>query len=613
MDIFVQAFSGLLALVAGGFLLWKRPSASAVWFALFSASSGLYLMSLGALFYTQDMWWSPSVIITGALMLATAFLFALSYNRALRVSDTLLLIPLGVVIALAPTHAFVRDAIVVQGRLTPVHGVLALPLLIFVLLYVLGTWFLLRDTRNRSTGLVRAQAHLVFIACTALLVSVLVCNVGLPVFGFPQANFGSALGLLLFLGVTMHALTTRQLFDIRLGALRLFTYGIVPFSVLVGIAVCLSFVHTTEVSWLWVVVIVLGAIGGSILGQWLLRAAMPYVRRRLYEDTVDPLVAVEIVEELFASPVLPEMLLPTLRPLLVTLFHPQVIRFNADSPISGVEVTPEVLTLHIPGWGSVVLEHRRSGDVYGALEKMVADALLPVVTRAAQQAQEHMTQQESQRQQVRRVVADLAHGLQTPLMVLRASLEEAGISQSGHVNEALEDMSSRIRGLVAYTKTALSPVSTPEPVRFDLLLAQMIEYVAVVAADRGVQLAYGDFAPTTVIGVRQHLETLITNVLSNALGYAPKGTGVHTVFISLVREFHTLVCTIADTGPGMSPSDLQRAFEPLYRGAHAVPGTGMGLGLAICQQIVNSHGGSLTLAARLGGGLVVRISLPLSS
>jgi two-component system, OmpR family, sensor histidine kinase KdpD len=69
--------------------------------------------------------------------------------------------------------------------------------------------------------------------------------------------------------------------------------------------------------------------------------------------------------------------------------------------------------------------------------------------------------------------------------------------------------------------------------------------------------------------------------------------------------------TVADRGPGLAPHDLTRVFEKFYRGPGLSAG-GLGLGLSICQSIVEAHGGRMWAENRVGGGAMFRFQLPAS-
>ncbi|MFV0296278.1 MAG: sensor histidine kinase, partial [Hyphomicrobiaceae bacterium] len=97
------------------------------------------------------------------------------------------------------------------------------------------------------------------------------------------------------------------------------------------------------------------------------------------------------------------------------------------------------------------------------------------------------------------------------------------------------------------------------------------------------------------------------NLLRNALTYASSGGWVG---IRLAVAEEEIRVSVADRGPGGFSADLERLFEPFFRGS-SVPGkNGHGLGLAIAQRIVRNHHGRIAAENRPEGGLCLTVSLP---
>ena len=104
------------------------------------------------------------------------------------------------------------------------------------------------------------------------------------------------------------------------------------------------------------------------------------------------------------------------------------------------------------------------------------------------------------------------------------------------------------------------------------------------------------------------LHRLFDNLLRNALAYARGGGWVG---IRAEREGQLVRVCVEDRGPGVLSSDLERLFEPFFRGRLAPARKGHGLGLAIARQIAVSHGGQIGAENRREGGLCVSVRLPL--
>lgn len=105
------------------------------------------------------------------------------------------------------------------------------------------------------------------------------------------------------------------------------------------------------------------------------------------------------------------------------------------------------------------------------------------------------------------------------------------------------------------------------------------------------------------------INRVFENLLSNAIKYSPAGG---TIRIATVVEGSTLVCTVADQGIGMSEAQTGKVFDKFYRvDASSTAVLGLGLGLSITKQIIESHAGRIWIESEPGKGTEVRFTLPL--
>jgi signal transduction histidine kinase/ligand-binding sensor domain-containing protein len=102
------------------------------------------------------------------------------------------------------------------------------------------------------------------------------------------------------------------------------------------------------------------------------------------------------------------------------------------------------------------------------------------------------------------------------------------------------------------------------------------------------------------------LQQVIVNLLMNACEAQPPGSGGGEIQVSVLTEGSFVALEVLDPGPGFSPGMLEQAFEPFITSKT----TGMGLGLSICRQIVEAHGGRLVAANSPAGGALLRLTLP---
>jgi signal transduction histidine kinase len=197
----------------------------------------------------------------------------------------------------------------------------------------------------------------------------------------------------------------------------------------------------------------------------------------------------------------------------------------------------------------------------------------------------------------------IAHDLRTPLSRIAFRIEEAEPALREPVQRDIAQLTSMIGQAMDFMRGRHEPPRR-EPVDIAALLDELVELEAglghVVSISRS---ADGD---PRVAGDPVSLRRLFQNLVDNAQRHA----GGAELAWSLADG--RLEVVVADRGPGLSPEQLARVFEPFERGEAArTRGTpGMGLGLTIARAIAQDHGGTLELRARAGGGLEAVLRLP---
>ena len=122
-----------------------------------------------------------------------------------------------------------------------------------------------------------------------------------------------------------------------------------------------------------------------------------------------------------------------------------------------------------------------------------------------------------------------------------------------------------------------------------------------------------DLPPVT--GDRDRLIQVVINLISNAVKFTPSGTITITA-APVDEDGHPLLSvSVADTGIGIAPEDQGRVFEPFGQAGDRAADSplGTGLGLPICREIVEHHGGRLWLESELGHGTRFTFSLPVAN
>ena len=227
---------------------------------------------------------------------------------------------------------------------------------------------------------------------------------------------------------------------------------------------------------------------------------------------------------------------------------------------------------------------------------------------------------EADREMERRLTADVAHELRTPLQAIQATVEamQDGVMPAdeehlGIVREETRRLSRMADGILELTR--LERGSTPmhlQPLDLSTVVRTAIDAHGALVESAGLTITSDVADRVMVDGDRDRLTQAIGNLLANAVRYTPEGGLVH---VALRTEFDRAVVEVADTGIGISPQDLGSVFGRFWRADDARDRSsgGLGIGLAIVKEIVERHGGTIGGASREGGGTVFSMRLPLRS
>jgi two-component system, OmpR family, sensor kinase len=216
----------------------------------------------------------------------------------------------------------------------------------------------------------------------------------------------------------------------------------------------------------------------------------------------------------------------------------------------------------------------------------------------------------------RQFLADAAHELNTPLAAIKLQAQLARRAQASDRDAALDELDSGIARAI-HLSAQLLQLARLEPderkpldglVPLDALARQAIVAFSAQADERGTDLGLIHAEPLSVLGDATALRALLDNLIDNALRYSPPGSRVD---VSLHADSDAAVLEVSDNGPGIPAADRQRVQERFVR-LNPSMANGSGLGLAIARETASLHGAALTLDETPGGGLTVRLRLPLA-
>lgn len=219
------------------------------------------------------------------------------------------------------------------------------------------------------------------------------------------------------------------------------------------------------------------------------------------------------------------------------------------------------------------------------------------------------------------VIAAVAHDLRTPLFALRGYLDglEQGIAQSPEkiakyvavCKEKSAQLDRLVEDLFTFTKvTYLEENHNKQSADLKLVLLKAIDSLSPLASQKHITISIHTADDCIISGDPHLLERAMNNLLDNAVRHAPC---YGKITVQSFKDGNNAIFSIHDTGPGFSPEELQRVFEPLYRGEQSRNRAtgGSGLGLTISQRIVRQHGGELTAHNHSEGGALLTGWIPL--
>jgi two-component system sensor histidine kinase BaeS len=251
-----------------------------------------------------------------------------------------------------------------------------------------------------------------------------------------------------------------------------------------------------------------------------------------------------------------------------------------------------------------------SGDLSVRVEHGMKDEI-GRLTETFNHMVESLQREETLRQHL---ISNIAHELRTPLTVTKAHLEaltdgvvEPDEKEIKGLSSEIERLITLVEGIEDLTKAEASFFRQAEQEEVELrgLLKAITRTMGPVFSEKGLGLTFADREPLEVLTDAGKLETILRNIITNAVRHTDDG-GVSLDWGKAGKE--RFFMEIRDTGRGIEEKDLDRIFDRFYKGEGS---GGIGLGLAIAKELAGIMGGGIEVSTRPGEGAAFRVVLPM--
>ena len=197
------------------------------------------------------------------------------------------------------------------------------------------------------------------------------------------------------------------------------------------------------------------------------------------------------------------------------------------------------------------------------------------------------------------MLSGISHDLRTPLTRLKLQLEmikQKDLTEK--MSKDIDEMENMLNNYLQFAKTQIQENST------NIRLNDLFEKIIIDINKNNIKLICEDniLIHGRPIALRRSFE----NIINNGISYGKN------VLIEVQRSSNRVLILIQDDGPGIPEEQYKNVFKPFFRldKSRSLNQSGVGLGLAIVEDIINSHGGSIQLGKSKYNGLQVKISLP---
>ncbi len=322
---------------------------------------------------------------------------------------------------------------------------------------------------------------------------------------------------------------------------------------------------------------------------------------------------------------------PLTQPTAAITWDDAIARWSFDKGLpagAGTDTLPGVPYQILPlksaarTWGLVVVEPANLRQLMIPEQQRLLETFTLLVASALERltltASEEQARLNSERESLRNsLLAALSHDLRTPLTVLFGQAEILTLDlasegskhapQANEIRQHVLNTTRLVNNLLDMARIQSGGFNLhKEWLTLEEVVGSALRMLEPGLGGRHIQLDLPD--PLLLVHVDGPLfERVLINLLENAVKY----TGPQTqIGIAAHVDPHHLLLEVWDNGPGIPPGQEQAIFDKFARGNKESAIPGVGLGLAICQAIVEVHGGTISAETRPQGGACFRVTLP---
>jgi len=271
-------------------------------------------------------------------------------------------------------------------------------------------------------------------------------------------------------------------------------------------------------------------------------------------------------------------------------------------------------------------EEKESAQIQGIMINVTARKLAEAARRDVQAKLERTNKVLSQRnQEIQNFYHTLSHELKTPLTSAREFISITMDGLAGPLNatqreylgiakESCDQLRACVNDLLDATRLETNKLALElKPVAISVLMHRVLASMGLMAAEKKIDLRNEIQPELPEIAIDEHRITqVLTNLLSNAIKHTPESGTIVVTAREAPERAELLEISVRDTGCGIPKEEQERIFDRLYqiKAGDASTEQGVGLGLYLCRELVQLHGGNIWVESESGKGSTFAFVLP---